>query len=153
MSVIYEMLETFCIPDEKVKQIYKRYLIEKVYMNHVLTDTDRTCLQFLFLSDPKSDIFEQKYREIISEIIVASEIYSRFSFSRQYCDLLNSRQENLRKCFGYFEIENADNLCILTIAYNPKEYFILFKNSKINKMPKGIKKDSSGMNFKIIPQG
>ena len=83
MSFIYEMLETFCFRDEKVKQICKKYLIEKVYMYHVLTDTNSTCLQSLFLSHPKSEVCKQKYREIIFEVIVASEIYNRFNFSRQ----------------------------------------------------------------------
>ena len=49
MSFIYGMLETFCFPDEKVTKIYDKYLIEKVYMCHILTDTDSTSLQFLFI--------------------------------------------------------------------------------------------------------
>ena len=77
MSFTCEMPETFCFPDEKVKEIYNKYLIEEVYMYHELTDTDSTCLQFLFISDSKSNISEQKYREIIFEVIVASEIYNK----------------------------------------------------------------------------
>ena len=34
MSYIYEILETFCFPDEKVREIYGWYLIEKVYIYH-----------------------------------------------------------------------------------------------------------------------
>ena len=56
MSFVYEMLETFYFPDEKVRKIYDEYLIEKVYMYHILTDTDSTSLQFLFISDSISDI-------------------------------------------------------------------------------------------------
>ena len=59
MSFIYEVAEAFSFPNEKVKTIYDKYLIEKVYIYHVLTDTDSTCLQFMFISDPKSDIFEK----------------------------------------------------------------------------------------------
>ena len=147
MSFIYEMLERFCFPNEKAKEIYNKYLIEKVYMYHVLTNTDSTCLQFLFISDPKSDICKQKYREIIFEVIVTSKTYNRFDSSHQYWDLFNSRQEILHKCLGYFEIENIDNPCILTIACNPKEYFELFENSEINKKHKRITKGSSGTNF------
>ena len=33
------------------------------------------------------------------------------------------------------------------MACNPKEYFELFENNKLNKKHKEIKKDSSGMNF------
>ena len=60
MSFIYEMLETFCFPDKKIQEIYDKYLVEKVHIYGVLTDTDSTCLQFLFISDPKSNIWEQK---------------------------------------------------------------------------------------------
>ena len=78
MSFIYEMLETFCFPDEKVQKIFDKYLIEKVYIYHVLTDTDSTCLQFLFISNPKGGICMKKYWDIIFEVIKVSEIYGRF---------------------------------------------------------------------------
>ena len=81
MSFIYELMEMLCFPDKKVKKIYQKYLIEKVYMYHILADTDSTSLRFLFASDPASDITESKYREIISEVIWASEIYTRFNTS------------------------------------------------------------------------
>ena len=51
-SFIYEMLETFSFPDKKVQEIFQKYGIEKVHIYHVLTDTDSTCLKFLFVSDP-----------------------------------------------------------------------------------------------------
>ena len=43
------------------------------------------------------------------------------------------KKEDLRKCLGYFEIENIDNPFILTTACNSKEYFELFENNKVNK--------------------
>ena len=83
MSFIYEIIETFCFPDKKVREIYDRYLMEEVYIYHVLTNTDTTKLQFLFISNPESNIWEKKYREIIFEVIIASEIYNRFDSSHQ----------------------------------------------------------------------
>ena len=122
MSFIYEMLETFCFPDEKVQKIFDKCLMEKVYICHVLTDTDSTCLQFLFISDPKSDIYVKKYRDIIFEAIIASKIYDRFGLSQKYWEKFGARKENLLKCLGYFETENVDNPCFLSIACNPKEH-------------------------------
>ena len=58
MSFIYEIIETFCFPDKKVQQIYDKYLIEKVHSYHVLTDTDSTWLQSLFISSSESNICE-----------------------------------------------------------------------------------------------
>ena len=84
MGFIYELVETFSFPNEKVKIIYDKYLIETVYIYHVLTDTDNTWLQFMFISNPKSDICEKKSRDIIFEVIIASEIYDRFDTLNKY---------------------------------------------------------------------
>ena len=46
-----------------------------------------------------------------------------------------------------YEIENIDNLNICTITINPEEYFEKFKNRKINKKHKGVRRDTPGMNF------
>ena len=74
VSFIYELLETFCFPGKKVKKSYEMYSIENVYMYHILTDTGITSLHFLFVSDAASNITESKYREIIFDVICASEI-------------------------------------------------------------------------------
>ena len=147
MSFIYEMIETFCFPDKKVQQIYDKYLIEKVYIYHVLTNTDSTCLQFLFVNSSESDICEKKYCDIIFEVIAASKIYERFDSLHKYWEKFDARQGNLRKCLSYFEIESIDNPCFLTIVSNPKEYYELLENSHVNKKHKEIKKGSPGMNF------
>ena len=52
-----------------------------------------------------------------------------------------------RKKLGYYEIENIDNPCLVTIAVNLKEYLEVFKKLKQNKKHKDIKKGSSGMDF------
>ena len=46
-----------------------------------------------------------------------------------------------------YEIENISNQKICTIAINPKEYFEKFKDRKINKDLKGVKRDTPGMCF------
>ena len=140
MSFIYEMLETFSFPDKKVWEIFKKYQIEKVHIYHVLTDTDSAYLKFMFVSYPNSDMLESKYREIIFEVVIVSEIYNRFDSLHEYWENINTRKENLRKCLGYFEIEHIGNSCILTIACNLKEFFEMFLGRDINKKHKGIKK-------------
>lgn len=59
MSFTYEFLETFCFPEENSCSIFKKYGIEKVYIYHILTNTDST-LKFLFVCDPNSDMTEGK---------------------------------------------------------------------------------------------
>lgn len=132
MSFMYEMIETFCFSDKKVQKIVEKYLIEKVQIYRVLTDIDSTCLQFFFISNPKSEICKKKYRDIIFEVIIASKIYGRFDSSHEHWEKLNVRQEDLRKCLGYFEIKSIDNPCFPTRACNPKENYELFENSYVN---------------------
>ena len=55
VSFIYEVLETFCFPDENVGEIFKKYGIKRVEINHILADTNSTSLKFLFISDPNSE--------------------------------------------------------------------------------------------------
>lgn len=115
ISFIYKLVETFLFSHDIVKKIYQKYLIEKVYIYHVLTDTDSTCLKFVFVSSTDSDIPDKKFRDIIFEIIVASKIYNRFDSSNVYWEKFGARKENLRKCLGYFEIEHIDTLCFATL--------------------------------------
>ena len=53
-SFIYDIAETFSFPDQTMAEIYKKYVIEDIIINHILTDTDSTALQFTFISDPNS---------------------------------------------------------------------------------------------------
>ena len=116
-------------------------MIQKVYIYHVLTNTGSTSLQFLFITDPESDICEQKYREIVFEVIIASEVYNRFDSSHQYWDRFNSRQEHLQKCLGYFNVENIDNPCLLTMLVTPKSILSYSKTTKLIKSTKELRKD------------
>ena len=74
-SFIYDIIETFCFPDDNVRGIFKKCGIKWVEIFLVLTDTDSTSLKFIFISDPNSEIPESKYRDIIFEIITSSQIY------------------------------------------------------------------------------
>ena len=84
MSLIYEVIETFCFPDENIREIFKRYGIERVEIFHVLTDTGSTSLKFMFISDPNRETPENKYRDIMFEIITSSKIYKRFDSSHGF---------------------------------------------------------------------
>lgn len=57
-----------------------------MYVYHILTDTDSTSLQFSFVRDPASNMINKKYRDIIFEMIIASEIYNRFDTSHEFWD-------------------------------------------------------------------
>ena len=97
MSFIYEVLKTFCFPDEEVQAIFKKYDIEIVNIYHILTDTDSTSLKFLFISDPNSETSESKFREIIFEVVTTSKIYQRFDSSHEFWDNVSARKEHKGK--------------------------------------------------------
>ena len=77
-------------------------------------------------------------RDIIFEVIIASEIYNRFDTSHKFWDKFGVRKPFLHKCLGYFSIESTVNPCYLTIDHNPKEYFEMFEKRKINKKHRGV---------------
>ena len=111
-SFVYELIEIFCFPNEKTKQIFKKYQIEKVEIYHVLTDTDSTPLKFIFVPRSESNIPESKYKKIIFEVVSSSDIYKRFDSSHPFWGIFGARKENKRKKLGYYEIESIDNMCI-----------------------------------------
>ena len=104
-SFIYDIIETFCFPQKGIVNLYRKYLIEKVEIFHILTDTDSTALKFIFISDPNSDLPEDKFRDIIFKIIVTSKIYKRFDTSHQFWDIFGARKESRGKTLGYYEIK------------------------------------------------
>ena len=84
--------------------------------------------------------------------MTTSKIYKRFDSSHEFWDNFSARKEQKRKTLGCYEIKHIDNLCILTIAANPKEYFEMFEDKNINKKHKGIKKGSSELGFENFSQ-
>ena len=119
---------------------------------HVLANTDSTSLKFIFISDPNSETPEDKFRDIIFEVIIASEIYKRFDSSHEFWDIFGTRKEQTRKKLGYYETRNINNPCILTMAINLKEYLELVKDRYLNNKQKSIKKVSSLLGFENFAQ-
>ena len=101
-SFIYDLVETFYFPSRLVLDIYKKYKMEKIEINHILKDTDSTALQFIIISNPNSDTPEPKFRDIIFEVIVATETYKRFDSSHEFWDNSEARKTSRKKKLGYY---------------------------------------------------
>ena len=56
-------------------------MIKKVEFFQILTVTDSTALKFIFMSDPNSDLAEDKFRDATFEVVVTPKIYKRFNTS------------------------------------------------------------------------
>ena len=79
--------------------------------------------------------------------MIKSKILNRLDLSDNFWKEYNVYDNSTKKQMGLCEIENIDNQNICTIAVNPKEYFEKFKNRKINKKHKGVRRDTPGMHF------
>ena len=53
---------------------------------------------------------------------------------------------------GYYEIENIDNPCLVSLAVNPKEYLELLKDMLFNKKMGKLRKDLLEWDLKILPK-
>ena len=93
-SFIYKISDTFCFLKENIEEIYEKYMIERVEIFYVLTDTDTTSLKFMFISDLNSEVPKDKFRDIIFEVIIASKIYNRFDSCHKFWDIFWARKEN-----------------------------------------------------------
>ena len=86
---------------------------------------------------------------MLFKVITNSDIYKRFDSSQPFWKIRRLQNQNKRQKLGYYEIENIDDKCILTLAVNPKEYLELFKDKKLNENEKGIKKGRVYLVLKI----
>ena len=146
-SFVYDMIDVFCFPNDEIKTIYRKYQIEKCLLYQNLTDTDSTSLFFVFICDFESTLPEREARKVIFECMIKSKNLNRLDLSDNFWKEYNVYNNSTKKQIGLFEIESIDNQNICTIAVNPKEYFEKFKNRKINKKHKGVRRDTVGMDF------
>ena len=64
-SFIYQLAELFMFPRETVQAIYDKYQIERVYVFHILTDTDSLSIQFIVVSKVQSTFTEPQVLNIL----------------------------------------------------------------------------------------
>ena len=132
---VYSLVELLSFPEQNliISKIYEKYGIEKILCYHVLTDTDSTSIQFLIVSDPFSTYPECDVRDILLETFSSTEIRERFDKSDEFWRRFGVHCSQNQKVLGLYEVENVNDLCYVTLAVNPKEYFEYFKSDSINK--------------------
>ena len=146
-AFVYDMIDVFCFPNEEIQQIYDHYQIEKCFLYQNLTDTNSTSLFFNFICGLDCSVPESEAKKIIFKCLKKSKILNRLDLSDKFWKQFEIYKAGTKKVMGLYEIENVNNQNIGTIAVNPKEYFEKFKDRKINKKHKGVRKDTQGMNF------
>ena len=148
-SFIYSLAELLAFPEENetVEKIYRKYGIEKIFCYHILTDTDRTSLNFLIISSAHSTFPESRVRDILFEIFSSTEIRKRFDKSDKFWEQFGVYIPEDQKVLGLYEVESINDPCLVTLATSPKEYLEYFQSEAINKKHKGIKKGAVGMDY------
>ena len=147
-SFVYNMIDVFRFSDKRIRKIYNSYQIQKCFLYPNLTDTDSTSLFFNFICNVNCSVAETEVREIIFECMKKLKIAKRLDVSDEFWKQFEMYNKSTKKVVGLYKIENIDNQNICTIAINPKEYFEKFKNRKINKKHKGVRRDTEGISFK-----
>ena len=102
---------------------------------------------YVFICKPESCAPDWVFRDVLFEVIIKNDVLHRFDTLHNFWERYKVRNEHLRKKLGYFPIENIDNLCVVIVAVNRKEYFEEFKSQSVNKKHKGLRKGANGMEF------
>ena len=76
-----------------------------------------------------------------------SKILKRLDLSDDFWRKFDVYDHSTKKQMRLYKIENISNQNICTIAINLKEHFEKFKDRKINKKHKGMRRDTPGMCF------
>ena len=147
---VYDIIDVFCFPNDKVKEIYAQNYIIKCFVYLILTDTDSCSIKFLFVSDIKSDITENDTRKLIFKIIMQSKIGPRTDTSDSFFKQFDCHNPKPKKQVGLYEVESIDNPNIITIAVNPNESFEVFRNKNFNKRHKGVKKQPNEWTLNLM---
>ena len=71
-------------PDDDIKQIYKKYEIQKCFLFQNLTDTNSTSLLFIFICKLSSSVDEKNARNIIFEAWTMSKVLNRLDLSDDF---------------------------------------------------------------------
>ena len=80
-SFVYDLIDVFCFPTEKVKIIYDQYHIIKCHLYLNLTDTNKCSMFFNFICKDICNARESESREIVFKILKQSNIAKRLNLS------------------------------------------------------------------------
>ena len=67
-SFAYDLIDIFMFSNQEIKEVYKKYQVEKCYEYQNLTDIDRTSIFFVFICGLRCCVSEKDARNIIFEV-------------------------------------------------------------------------------------
>ena len=143
-SFNYDIIDVFMFSEEDsgVAVVYEKNKVKSCQLYQNLTDTDSTFFSFIFICDRSSQISKKESRNIIFQVLIVLKVINRLDLSDDFRAQLGVQDKTLKKQVGLYEIESIGNPNIITILINPKEYFEKYRDKKINKKHKGLKRDT-----------
>ena len=83
-SFVYDTIDAFCFPDDKVKGIFDKNDIKKCFLYLNLTDTDSCSMSFVFICKLQFCIPESGFRNVLFEMFKHSKIGPRLDVSDDF---------------------------------------------------------------------
>ena len=83
-SFVSGLTDIFMFPDDVVKEIYKKYEIQKCFLFQNLTDTDSNSLFFIFICKLSCSVNEKTARNIIFKLLTKSKVLNRLDLSDDF---------------------------------------------------------------------
>ena len=120
---MYDLIDVFYFPTEKVKTIYNQYYVIKCHLYLNLTDSDGCSMFLYFICKDICKVRESESRKIIFEILKQSKIAKSLDLSDKVWQRFEMQNENTRNVMGLYKIENINNANICAISINPNKYF------------------------------
>lgn len=145
-SFVYNVLDVFCFPDQRVKDLLHKNKIIKYFVYLLLTNTYSAFLQFIFISYMERSVSKEGARKLMFEIAVGSKTFERLNRSHEYFDLLQARDKKLKTKVDLYEFEAIDNPIMILVNVNPKQYYKNYKGNDSNKRHTGVRKCTVGIN-------
>ena len=83
-------------------------------------------------------------KSVIFEVIIVSKTTNRLDLSDDFWTQFGVQNKAFKKQVGLYEIKNPN---IITISIKPKEYFEKYRDKRINKKNKELKRDTPAKDF------
>lgn len=68
-------------------------MIEMIFSYSVLSDKDSICVFFIFICNPESNLPDEKFRDVLFEIIGENEILHRFDRSHKFWEKILGKKK------------------------------------------------------------
>ena len=96
-SFIHDLTQTLYFLNNRTKEIFGKYIVDRIFPYQVLTDTDSMLLFIIFIWKPESSIPNSNFRDLLFEAYINNEIINRFDTSHKFWGKFDARNKSLKR--------------------------------------------------------